>query len=126
MITAITNTVNNVPVFVYGTLMKKGSASRYMREAEFLGEAVLPGYAMYDLGWYPGILPGEGSVVHGEVYLVSDEMLMRMDHYEGEGFLYMRKAVPVTGIEGCPEAQVYVYLRPVDEAQRIQNGRWDR
>lgn len=126
MITAITNNTNIVPVFVYGTLMKKGSASRYMREADFLGEAMLPGYAMYDLGWYPGILPGKDSTVHGEVYLVSEEMLKSMDRYEGEGFLYMRKSVPVTGIEGCPEAQVYVYLRPVDEAQRIHSGRWDR
>ena len=126
MITAITNNINNVPVFVYGTLMKKGSASHYMRDADFLGDATLPGYAMYDLGWYPGILNREGSAVHGEVYLVSEEMLKDMDRYEGEGFLYMRKTVPVTGLDGCAEAQVYVYLRPVDEAQRIRSGRWDR
>ena len=126
MITAITNNINNVPVFVYGTLMKKGSASHYMRNADFLGEASLPGYAMYDLGWYPGILPAKDSTVHGEVYLVSRETLQSMDHYEGEGFLYIRQSVPVTSIEGCSEAQVYVYLRPVDEAQRIHSGRWDR
>ena len=126
MVPAITNNINRVPVFVYGTLMKKGSASRYMRDADFLGETVLPGYAMYDLGWYPGILPAEGSQVHGEVYLVSEEMLKSMDQYEGEGFLYLRKTMPVTGIDECPEAQAYIYLRPVDKAQRIQNGRWDR
>lgn len=126
MITAITNNINNVPVFVYGTLMKKGSASHYMRDADFLGDATLPGYAMYDLGWYPGILNREGSAVLGEVYLVSEEMLKDMDRYEGEGFLYMRKTVPVTGLDGYEEAQAYVYLRPVDEAQRICSGRWDR
>ena len=126
MITAITNTVNNVPVFVYGTLMKGRSASHYMEDADFLGKATLPGYAMYDLGWYPGILPAEDFSVHGEVYLVSQEMLKDMDRYEGEGFLYMRKTVFVAGIDGCENAQVYVYLRPVDEAQRIKNGRWDR
>ena len=126
MIPAITNNINRVPVFVYGTLMKKGSASRYMRSADFLGEAVLHGYAMYDLGWYPGILPVEGALVHGEVYLVSEEVLKTMDSYEGEGFLYQRRSVPVNGIDGCPEAQAYIYLRPVDEEQRIQNGRWDR
>ena len=126
MIPAITNYINRVPVFVYGTLMKKGSASRYMRGADFLGEAILPGYAMYDLGWYPGILPAKDSTVHGEVYLVRKEMLKTMDSYEGEGFLYQRRNVPVTGIDGCPEAQAYIYLRPVDEEQRIQNGRWDR
>lgn len=124
--TAITNNINNVPVFVYGTLMKKGSASHYMRDADFLGEASLPGYAMYDLGWYPGILPAKDSTVHGEVYLVSGEMLQSMDHYEGEGFLYIRQSVPVVGADGYEEAQAYVYLRPVDEAQRIHSGRWDR
>ena len=126
MIPAITNNINRVPVFVYGTLMKKGSASRYMRGADFLGEAILPGYAMYDLGWYPGVLTSDSSTVHGEVYLVSSEMLQAMDSYEGEGFLYKRQCVPVNGIDGYPEAQVYVYLRPVDETQRIYSGRWDR
>ena len=126
MIPAITNNINNVPVFVYGTLTRRGSASHYMEDADFLGEAVLPGYAMYDLGWYPGILQREDSTVHGEVFLVSSGMLEAMDRYEGEGLLYARQKVRITGIEHCSEAEAYVYLRPVDELQRIHNGRWDR
>ena len=126
MIKATINNKNNIPVFVYGTLMKGKSASHTMEDADFLGTAELPGYAMYDLGWYPGILEREGSSVHGEVYLVSEEMLKTMDHYEGEGFLYMRRTVPVIGVDGYEEAQAYVYLRPVDEAQRICSGRWDQ
>ena len=126
MIKATINNKNNTPVFVYGTLMKGKSASHYMEDADFLGTAELPGYAMYDLGWYPGILEQKGSSVHGEVYLVCEEMLKDMDGYEGEGFLYMRKTVAITGMDGVPEAQAYVYLRPVGEAQRIHSGRWDR
>ena len=113
-------------MFVYGTLMKGRSASHYMQDADFLGEATISGFAIYDLGWYPGILLRENSFVHGEVYLVSEEMLKDMDRYEGEGFLYARQTVAVTGINGFPEAQAYVYLRPIDEAQRIPEGGWDR
>lgn len=101
MITAITNNINNVPVFVYGTLMKGRSASHYMQDAVFLGQAELPGYVMYDLGWYPGILPGEDSIVHGEVYLVSEEMLKSMDHYEGEGFTIIKKGTRGTFVPPC-------------------------
>ena len=126
MIPVITSKNNTVPVFVYGTLMKNRSASHYMNDADFLGEAALPGFALYDLGWYPGILRREGSTVHGEVYLVSEEMLKAMDSYEGEGFLYARQTAGISGINAYPEAQVYVYLRPVDEAQRIPGGRWNQ
>ena len=124
MITAIT--ANNIyPVFVYGTLMKDQSAAHHMDRAEFLGEAILEDYAIYDLGWYPGIKPCRGEQVYGEVYMVDDDMLQQMDRYEGEGFLYLRKLVMVKMSDRTREAFVYVYNHEVNENQLI-HGRWDR
>lgn len=100
---------NNQAVFVYGTLMRRERAEHLMAEGEFAGEATLRGYAIYDLGRYPGILPQAGAEVDGELYFVSGKMLAAMDEYEDEGSLYYRRKVPVEGENGRTEAWVYVY-----------------
>jgi len=96
-------------VFVYGTLMRGERAAHLMADGEFAGEYVLSGYALYDLGRYPGILAQAGAEVEGEVYYVSDAMLSAMDEYEDEGTLYYRRKVTVTGGGGPIDAWVYVY-----------------
>jgi len=96
-------------VFVYGTLMRGERAEHLMAGSEFAGEYVLQGYALYDLGRYPGILAKAGAEVAGEVYYVSDEMLAAMDDYEDEGTLYHRRKVTVHGQRGELAAWVYVY-----------------
>ena len=114
---------NDIPVFVYGTLMRGQPASDHMTGADFLGNAVLPDHAIYDLGWYPGVRPCDGESVQGELYLVSEDMLRSMDRYEGEGFLYLRKLVSVM-IDGQTEnAFVYLYAHEIDESRRMK-GRW--
>lgn len=116
---------NDIPVFVYGTLMKDQSASHYLDDAYFLGDAVLHGYSLYDLGWYPGIRPYGNGTVFGEVYLVSDELLGSMDRYEGEGSLYHRSLVPVDIKGKTMQVFAYVYAHEIDETQRMK-GRWSR
>jgi len=96
-------------VFVYGTLMRGERAEHLMADGEFAGEYVLSGYALYDLGRYPGILAKAGAEVAGEVYYVSDAMLEAMDEYEDEGTLYHRRKVKVKGENGLLEVWVYVY-----------------
>lgn len=74
-------------VFVYGTLMRDRSASHLMKNATFCDNAVLHGYAMYDLGDFPGIVPDTYKTVLGEVWFVDDETLAELDRYEDEGTL---------------------------------------
>ncbi len=103
------------PVFVYGTLMAGQPAANLLGDnAIFVGPAMLPDHAMYDLGSYPGIVPAEGEQVIGEVYLVDDEAMKRMDRYEGEGSLYLRQTVSVEVDTGWRlSAKAYIYARPV-------------
>ena len=59
-------------VFIYGTLRRGGRLHSWMRHSEFIGEAVLTGAKLYDLGNdVPGIYPGEGCV-KGELFTVTD------------------------------------------------------
>lgn len=73
-------------VFCYGTL-RPGNPEKTV---------IIPG-VMYDLGPFPGIHLSEGPGFVAEVVEVSDEVLARLDSYEGyyasnpEHSLYLRK-----------------------------------
>lgn len=67
-------------VFVYGSLMKgEYNHDAYLSDADCLGEAFITGYALYDLGHYPGIKHTDGPCkVCGELYKVSEEAFDRI------------------------------------------------
>ena len=116
---------NECYVFVYGTLMRGEPAHSYLEGAVFMGEYLLRGHEMYDLGRYPAIVPAEGGVVYGEVYRITPDMLADMDAYEDEGSLYYRKTVAVENAGGRLEAFVYVYAKEPN-GKRIESGRWNK
>ncbi len=101
-----------IRIFVYGTLMKGQRAHHYLEQAKYIGDYVLDGYAMYNLGSYPGICnkydKGKYRVI-GEVYEISGEMLRFMDKYEDEGHLYFRRNECVRNEHEILMTYVYVY-----------------
>ena len=83
-------------VFVYGTLMKGEPNHRFLEDSKFLGVTALEGYEMYNVRWYPAIVPGE-STIPGELYEVPEMDIKYLDGLEGEGSLYIRKYETTTG-----------------------------
>ncbi|MDD4081108.1 MAG: gamma-glutamylcyclotransferase [Eubacteriales bacterium] len=116
-------------LFVYGTL-KRGEAMNILlprHSANLLGQARLQGYALYDLGAFPAILPREGESVLGECYAINPSSLPGLDRYEGEGSLYLRRQVRVSLGGGTEKtAWTYVYNRDIPEARIIsrENQPW--
>lgn len=97
-------------VFVYGTLLRGCHNHGYfLGGAEFLGDADLVDYALYNLGSYPGIIPAGGEAVVGELYQVDDKTLARLDRLEGNGWLYTRKKVVARLGEENLNAEVYIW-----------------
>lgn len=109
-------------LFVYGTLQRGRPAHILMRlrDAEYLGDAQLDGYALYDLTFYPGIVPSEHGTVLGEAYRVNGAAIKTLDLYECEGTLFSRHAadISIKGI-GIKKAYVYVYNKSVDAREMI-------
>ena len=97
-------------LFVYGTLMRGGRAENHLSGCEFIGKAILKDFAMYNQGWFPGIVSQKGEWVEGELYLIHDSDFPRLDQYEGEENLYRRELVPVETSSGPLQAWTYVYL----------------
>lgn len=110
-------------IFVYGTLMRGERAHSYLADAKFVGEYCLKDYALYNLGWYPGIRAKKGNKVFGEVYEISADKLPGMDAYEGEGHLYRRTPVVVENENGRIDVQAYVYTHEIFGGI-IKGGNW--
>lgn len=117
---------NDRPTFVYGTLMKGERAAHLLQEATYVGRCQLQDHAMYHLGSYPGIRPCEGEVVYGELYLICDRMVEKLDEYEDEGVLYDRKTVTVWLGETPVEAEAYIYKKDVTGCPLMRKAWNDR
>lgn len=76
-------------LFVYGTLRREGVAASYLEGQRMLKQNFrLPGFAMYDAGWYPFVVPaGADSVITGDVYEVDQSLVPILNTYEGEGYV---------------------------------------
>ena len=85
----------------------------------------VPGFALYDLGYYPGILHDSGeSRVYGEMYEVSDKDFERICRLEGNGVLYQCESVAARSAYSRDEVMVetFVYLGSVKEDMRIKES----
>lgn len=105
--------------FVYGTLLE--GFSNYNRilkgKTVSIREAKIEGFDMYSVGFFPAIVPGEGTVF-GEVIEVDpavyEETKMRLDILEGyyptkpKSSMYLRKEMKV--LVGDEEVDAYVYI----------------
>lgn len=83
-------------LFLYGTLKRGQRGNHLLNDQKFLGEArTLPQFRLFDSGQYPCLVndPKAGVAVHGEVWDVSDEVLLKLDGWENAPELYARKPI---------------------------------
>ena len=111
-------------LFVYGTLKRGCSNHAYLADQTYVGDArTLPGYQLYDLGGYPGIVieADDRDGVIGEVWSVNDAGLQRLDRLEGvhEG-LYRRERIPL--LPPFAEQHVEAYVSPLSVLGRPKVG----
>ena len=108
-------------VFVYGTLMRgRSNYKYYLEHSIFLGSGSIHGYALYDLGFYPGIIADENECTKGEVFEVDNETMSRLDRLEGEGDLYLKRLVKVEMDNGLAhDAYVYVWNASVNIERKV-------
>jgi gamma-glutamylaminecyclotransferase len=107
----------NTLLFVYGTLKRGCSNHRYLANQRFVGLArTPPGYRLYDLGGYPGIVvqPDDREGVVGEVWSVDDDALAALDKFEGvhEG-LYRREPLPLMAPFADQKIEAYMSVLSV-------------
>ena len=120
-------------VFFYGTLMtpfNRPGRRRIEEHLAFKGRGSIT-TALFDLGIYPAAVPAPDARVRGEVYEMTDPLvvLQALDEIEGyrpaepDASLYTRLLTPVALDEGgMVEAWTYFYNAPLGRAERIVSG----
>lgn len=112
------NTERLYHVAVYGTLMTGCRNYRWAADALARESCLIKG-TLYDTGCgFPAFVPGDTQWHDGELLLVTQETLNRMDRLEGYPHLYTRKTIKsYTATAGWQDAYVYVMNRLPDSAQ---------
>jgi len=108
-------------LFVYGTLKRGQPNHGRLQGARCLGEAILEGMSLFDLGPFPMAIPGEGRVA-GEVFAVPWAALADLVAFEGCPRLYQRHWLCL-----ADGREAWVYLgqpRQVRHVNRLPDGQW--
>lgn len=115
-------------MFVYGALRRGASNHWRINGAEFLGETTLKG-TLVKIDWYPGLVLSGKTPVLGEVYAVDEELLAKLDEFEGltngsnEGE-YARVTAVVKVGSAKHEVCVYEWQKGVADYEVVSNGDW--
>lgn len=115
-------------IFVYGTLKHRCSNHHVLADQHFLGEArTVPGYRLYHLGEYPGMVAASDDTVGvtGELWSVNPAALARLDAFEGtaEG-LYRREPIQLLPPFSAHPVDTYLYAQPTAHQPIIPTGLW--
>jgi gamma-glutamylcyclotransferase (GGCT)/AIG2-like uncharacterized protein YtfP len=109
--------------FVYGTLRRGQGASRMLGNSSFEGEDSVIDHELWNLGSYPGMVPGRGQVF-GDVFdVTSMRVAATLDEFEGVPHLYKRKKI---SLKGGDDAYAYIFAQNILPGRhlRIQSGNW--
>jgi gamma-glutamylcyclotransferase (GGCT)/AIG2-like uncharacterized protein YtfP len=102
-------------LFVYGPF-QRGYSKHYILESEFapfLGKAIVPNYELYNCCSLPVAIPGPDGCIVGELYLVDDFALSRIDEEVGvkSGLFRREKAMVVMENGFTTQAEIYVFTQ---------------
>lgn len=117
---------------VYGTL-RKGFGNNYLLDSSYhLGDFITePNFTMYDLGFFPAVIPEGNTEIYLEIYLVSDIVLQSI--YSLEGYQGVRGSkenfYDTMDLEtpwGKAEMFIFGDEIPSEYGEKIENGKWTR
>lgn len=122
---------NKYKVFVYGTLRKGCSNHRLLEGADFIDNGIVIGN-MYSVNEnFPAFVRGGSDEIYGELYLVDDSILERLDRLERyseeheENSMYLRRLINVKMDTGeTVIAIIYIWNMDYNRLKRIASGDW--
>ena len=118
-------------VFVYGSLMLGMPNHGHMRDAVLVSKdarTVNPEYELHALvsfSFPAAFRSPMGTTLFGEVYQVDDQLLAKMDYFEGHPDFFRRQEVQVT-FAGVESFTCWIYEGPEEllSSVLIESGDW--
>lgn len=116
-------------IYVYGTLKKNFGANDLLQPARLVAEEVpIFGFKMYTNGSFPMVVNSENTKdkVFGEVWEIEEDILRRLDRYEGHPNLFTRDWIPSEqlGFNTDLGVQMYYYNR-LPGGVKVESGRFE-
>jgi len=114
--------MNNL--FVHGRLRRGEANHQLIADGAFLGPAsTSQQYALCIMNSKPIITKRPASLIAGEVFAVTDDLLKVVDRSEGHPHVNKRELVQVLLQDGTPiEAWLYFHVQPLRDSQVIESG----
>lgn len=117
--------------FVYGTLKKDGIyAEQFDKYRISLERATINNMDLYKIGWFPGMIPGNGNVI-GELHEYKEPSIVttlmnRIEGCDGSKQALFRREYRTIITESSKEieANVYLFNLGVKKAELIEDGIW--
>jgi gamma-glutamylcyclotransferase (GGCT)/AIG2-like uncharacterized protein YtfP len=111
-------------LFVYGTLKRGNSNHRFLEEYEGV-TASADNIDLFDGPGFPYALYGKGTI-HGELYEIDKDTLLRIDLFEGHPRLFKREKIIVeTGTGIKLPAWCYFANKEFPDKIKIDSGVWE-
>ena len=116
--------MNNIPVFVYGSL-KRGFYNHSLLghyNSDFVGSGkTKEKYKMFSLGNFPAIKPdSSGQCVIGEVFMVNEKCLKLLDDLEATPDFYKRNTATISfGPASEMDCFIYEYQRSIEQLEQV-------
>ena len=85
----------DVRLFVYGSLKVGFRHADVLRDAIRVCSASAEPFSLVRYGRYPALVASPSGVVHGELVLVDQALLLQLDEFEQCPNLYQRQAIPL-------------------------------
>jgi len=110
--------IKTIPIFVYGSLKKDHYAEHYLKDATYRGQATTEqaNWDMYAIPskddgdqHYPGVQTGGEYRIEGELYMVDEDTLKKLDIFEEVGLSYTRKTIALDHPE-TKKAWMYIHI----------------
>ncbi|MBJ95723.1 MAG: gamma-glutamylcyclotransferase [Rickettsiales bacterium] len=81
-------------LFVYGTLLRGQRNHHFLGGSEFIAAVrTAPVYRLVSLGSFPALREAGNHSIPGELYAVSNTVLLRCDALEGHPHFYLRRHI---------------------------------
>jgi len=114
--------INTYPLFVYGTLKRGFGNHHFLQHSHFIDTAHTKlKYALYVSGIPFVTEKVQVSRIYGEVYMVTEPTLKRIDALEGHPVWYCRKLIPVLLDKGG-EINAWLYFNDRPTGSLVSNG----
>jgi gamma-glutamylaminecyclotransferase len=122
-LTGARRTMNQVRLFVYGTMLTGQRDHATLQSAQLVGPAqTVPRYTLVDVGVYAALIPDGRSAVFGELYLIGLTELALVDRACQVPHLFQRLTVALS--DGTSAETHTMMMEQVRGKRRLAHGNW--